>query len=119
MPRTFYIRSNERKDFQLEIGDEDKITFGPAIPFPARQEARLTRQIPLTYCLRVYAKDGKTLRAVFPGVFEIRELSVKVTACVSEIEEFPMPAAEPEPAPTLAFDGPWAQIKPEGEEIDP
>jgi len=91
MPRIFFVKSTERKEFRLETGTDDKITFGPAIPFPARQEARFTnpRSSPLTYALRVYAKDGKTLRAVFPGVYEIRELGVGVTPVMPEVEEFP------------------------------
>ena len=81
--RVFNIRDT-RGEFRLEIEDEDKITFGPAIPFPARMVApQYGRQ--QTYALRVYARDGKTLRAAFPGVFEIVEASVKVTRTADDM----------------------------------
>lgn len=84
--RVFFCK-DDRGEFRLIVGPDDKITFGPAIPYAPRYGGPPTR--PGVYAVRVYAKDGKTLRAVFPGIYEVREDGIRVTR-VEAVEEFPL-----------------------------
>jgi hypothetical protein len=117
--RTFFLKDG-RGEFRLVIGGEDKITFGPSVPFPLRKTEnspyRPNRPSEFVYAVQVYARDGKTLRAVFPGVYEIREEDIRVTR-VGAVEEMPIPGEDEEPMPVPGLGA--ISPKGEGEEFDP
>ena len=123
-----FICKDYRGDFELEIGDLDTLTFGPAIPYPSRAEGRRPGPgsaysappgVPQVYAIRVYEPGGKMLKAVFTGVYEIRAKDIRKTALAPEVGEIPMPREEEDlyagDRVTLAeADGRGTATKPEG-----
>lgn len=103
MPKTF-ICKDMIGEFELTIADEDTITFGPAVPFPARQMG-LQEGMPLrrqmagqqVYAIRVYG-PGKALRGVFTGVWQIREKGIDFARMLDDTE-MPKPSDEEEERP--------------------
>lgn len=68
--------------FTVEVPDDAKLTFGPAIPYPARAEQRSLGFNPgggdRSYSLRIYKGSKENLLAVFAGVKGFRDLSLVV-----------------------------------------
>lgn len=75
MSRQILVKE-DRGIFRLEIPDDAKVTFGPAIPGP-----RAARGPNDVYALRVYkgATEKSGLLAVFPGIHYFHEVE---TICV-------------------------------------
>lgn len=74
--RVLLLKTNEG-ELKIEIPDDAKITFGPAIPF-ARKAERVSYTGQSEYALRIYRGTKDNLIAVFAGVYSFRDITIPV-----------------------------------------
>lgn len=78
MPRKILV-FDTLTQFTVTVPDDAKITFGPAIPFPARNEQSARFQPrDNTYALRIYKGNKDNLLAVFPDVRGFRDEALEI-----------------------------------------
>lgn len=89
MPRKILVFDTAAQ-FTITIPDDAKITFGPSIPFTARQEQGQRNQYAPrdhTYSLRIYKGNKENLLAVFPDVRGFRDESLEIGEVRMEDEQ--------------------------------
>lgn len=77
MPRKILVFDIQTQ-FTVTVPDKAKITFGPTIPYPARQQGVIRTPDERGYSLRIYEGNKENLLAVFPGVTGFRDMSLEI-----------------------------------------
>lgn len=77
--RILSVNTADDGELRITIPDDAKITFGPAVPFSGKGAGYTPNR---EYALRIYRGSKENLLAVFTGVKQFRETSIKVEKLV-------------------------------------